>query len=260
MSNLSRLQHEFQARVLGPDSPDAPAWVCAGGRADPATQIAVYSYAYRARLQEVMAKDFPAINLAIGDEDFYELVDKYILVHPSSYFSLRDFGQQFADFIAQQAGYDEQPWLSELTTFEWMLCDAFDAAGAALVTEEEIAAISPEQWPQLRFAVHPSLRCLTVNWNIPEIWKTLKSDNPHEVQVTPAPGAGWLIWRDDLITRFRSLSDDEQAALECLCQQGSFDDICRILLEFHASEHVPLHAATYLKTWLSQGLLTDIIE
>lgn len=259
MNNLSRLQHEFQARVLTPDAADAPAWVSAGGRAAPATQLGVYCHAYRARLQEVLAKDFPAINLAMGDDDFYDLVDKYIQVHPSSFFSLRDFGEQFAGYIAQQSIHHEQSWLAELAEFEWTLCDAFDAADAPLVTEQEIAGIAPERWPQLRFAVHPSLRCLKVNWNIPEIWKVLKSDNPHEVKLIPVAATGWLIWRNDLITRFRSLAEDEQAALACLCREGSFDDICQVLADFHAIEHVPLHAATYLKTWLHQGLLTRIL-
>ena len=80
------------------------------------------------------------------------------------------------------------------------------------------------------------------------------------MQLTPEADAAWLIWRDDLITRFRSLAADEQQALACLREGGSFDDICELLTAFHASDEVPLYAATYLKTWLSQGLLTQILE
>jgi len=204
MSHLSRLQHEFQARVLDPDATETPAWVSAGGRAEPAMQIGVYSFAYRSRLLEVLAKDFPALHQAMGDENFYALAGSYIEAHPSRYFSLRDFGEHVTDFIAQQPIQTEHPWLAELAEFEWTLCSAFDAADSPLISEVEIAGIAPERWPQLRFAVHPSLRHLTVNWNIPELWKILKSDDPQDLQITPEPGAGWLIWRDDLITRFRS--------------------------------------------------------
>ncbi len=259
MSNLSRLQHEFQARVLDPDATDTPAWVSAGGRAEPTIQIGVYSFAYRARLQEVLAKDFPATHQAMGDENFYTLISDYIEAYPSRYFSLRDFGQDFSNFLAQQVVNDEHPWLAELAEFEWTLCSAFDAANSPLLSELDMAGIAPDRWPKMRFAVHPSLRCLTVNWNIPELWKILTSDNPQDLQVTTEPGTSWLIWREKLITRFRSLSEDEHAAMKCLCTDGSFNDVCLVLAEFHASEDVPLHAATFLKTWLAQGLLTRII-
>ena len=255
MNPLAKLQHQFQTRVVDPHAEDVPAWVSAGGRADPLTQITAYSYAYRARLQEVLEKDFPAVHMAIGDEDFYQLVDAYIQAHPSRYFSLREFGQFFPEFIQQP----DRPWLSELARFEWTFCGAFDAADAPLLTEQDMAAIAPERWPQLRFVAHPSLRILSFDWNIPQMWKILTSDTPTELQATSAQRSHWLVWRDDLVTRYRSSADDEQAALNCLCSGGDFDDICGELVEFHAIEDVPLRAATLLKTWIGQGLISSLI-
>jgi hypothetical protein len=259
MKQLSQLQSQFQARVLDPQATDIPAWVSAGGRADPATQLNAYCYAYRARLQEVLAKDFPAVHLAIGDDDFYELADAYIQTHPSPHFSLRDFGQHLPEFIQQHTLEREQPWLSELANFEWTLCSAFDAADAPRLSEQAMASIHPESWPSLCFVTHPSLRQLNFAWNVPQIWKQLTSDDPSHVQAIPDPGAAWLIWRDELITRYRSLADDEQHALNCLHAGHDFNEICNVLASFHSIEDVPLRAATLLKAWIGQGLISGVM-
>lgn len=254
MNPLADLQHQFQSRVVDPHAEGAPAWVSAGGRADPVTQITAYSYAYRARLQEVLEKDFPAVHMAIGDDDFYELTDAYIQAHPSQYFSLREFGQHFPEFIQQP----NRPWLSALGSFEWTLCSAFDAADAPRLTEQDIATVAPESWPHLRFATHPSLRVLGFNWNVPEMWKVLTSDAPEAIQATSTEPAYWIVWRDDLITRYRSMPDDEQHALACVRDGGNFEEICIALADFHAEEQIPLRIATLLKTWIGQGLLSGL--
>lgn len=259
MNHLAKLQHQFQRRVLFPHDTAAPAWVSPGGRANPKTQLAAYSHAYRARLIEVLANDFPAVLRAIGEEDFNELAETYIHEHPSRYFSLREFGSHLPHFIQQSGDHPHRPWLYELACFEWALCNAFNAADAPILTEQAMATIAPADWPQLHFVIHPSVRRLGFVWNTPEMWKLLTSDTP--VDVVPRAGeevSFWLIWRDRLLMRFRSLSDDEQSALDTLCANGSFDAVCATLAAFSDVEEVPLRAATLLKTWIGQGLITRV--
>lgn len=260
MSQLSRLQHQFQAHVLDPQSEQPPPWVSAGGRADPALQLSVYTHAYRSRLHEALAEDYPAVNLAVGDDAFAELLDTYIKHFPSHYYSLREFGQHVPEFLAQHAIQHELPWLSELATFEWTLRSAFDAADESRLGEQVMATVAPEDWPSLRFAAHPSVRFCHVHWNIPAIWKNLLADPPIEITPEPDPAGSWLIWRDEeLITRFRSMEQDEEYALACLCAGGDFDEVCQSLTAFHEDADVPFRAAGLLKGWIGQGLLSDLL-
>ena len=87
MKMLSSIQLTFQDRILAPQDKDAPAWISPAGRAKPETQLGVYSHAYRARLAEVLASDYPAVHMAIGDGLFTELTGTYIqnlsLIHIS---------------------------------------------------------------------------------------------------------------------------------------------------------------------------------
>lgn len=256
MTQLADLQYQFQDFILDAEATAAPAWVSASGRADARTQFTAYHFAYRARLHEVLLADFQALHMAIGEDDFTALVTTYLDAHPSQHFSVREFGRRFPDFVRQM----ERPWCAELAQFEWMLRDAFDAADASRLMETALAIIAPQDWPQLRFAVHPAVRFCSFEWNVPQMWKVLTSDTPSEIQATASEATHWLIWRDGLITRYRSLSLDEYQALQCLCDGGDFNDICACLIEFYREDEVPLQAATLLKTWIAQGLLTDVIN
>ena len=262
MNQLEKLQHTFQDYVLKP-APSAPTtWVSAEGKAAPETQLSIYSYAYHARLNEVLENDFPAILVAIGDKYFEQLASEYIKAHPSKYFSLRDFGAVFPNFIAgsiqQGTTWKEMPWLYELAVFEWSLGQAFDAADDNILTIHDMGTVAPEAWPTLKFKLHSSVQHLNFEWNIVEMWQALTADTPIEVSAVKDASSPWLVWRENLSTHFRSMEKDEQIAFDTLAQGGDFTDICESLANIINEDEVPMHAASLLKAWISQGLISSI--
>ena len=258
MTPLAKLQHRFQDCVLNTGSAVSTTWISASGRAAPGIQLSIYCHAYRARLREVLANDYPATHTAIGDDHFNALVVDYIDAHPSHYFNLRDFGRHLpcymADRVQQGADYRGMHWLVELAEFEWTLGLAFNAADVSLFSEQDMSGIPFEAWPELRFIVHPSLHRLDFEWNTPEIWLALTADPPTPVSAVRNQ-AGWIIWREQLVTRFRSMPVDEQQALDKACRGGSFFQICEQLATLMNEEEVPLRAAGLLKGWIAQGLI-----
>lgn len=265
MNQLQNLQHTFQDCVLNKDDSSSTSWISASGRATPEIQLSAYSYAYKARLKEVLANDFPAMIMAIGDEQFYQLADDYIDTYPSRYFSLRDFGKNMMGFILQQiksnennANFQDNLWLYELGLFEWTLGQAFDAANDKIFTEQDMSSVSTEDWPELKFKLHSSVQRLDFEWNTAEMWQALTADTPVEVTANKEKTNSWLIWREQLITRFRSLQTDEQIALDTIRNGGSFNDVCEALVCIIDEENVPMHAASLLKGWITQGLISDV--
>jgi hypothetical protein len=266
MTQLKKLQHTFQNCVLKPDMTASTSWVSASGKATPETQLSIYSYAYRARLNEVLSNDYPAIHMAIGDESFYQLTKLYIAAHPSHYFSLRDFGAHLPDFVsgliqqpnAENTQWQEMPWLYELALFEWNLGQAFDAADVKLLTEQDMGNVPHESWPDIKFTLHPSVQQLNFEWNIVQMWQALTYENPTEITASNEEASSWLIWREQLITRFRSMEMDEQLAFESLRKGEDFNDICESLIIVMNEEDIPMHVAGLLKSWITQGLITKI--
>ena len=260
MTPLAELQHRFQDSVLDPGKSAPTSWISASGRAAPDIQLSIYCHAYRARLREVLANDYPATLMAIGDDHFNALVTDYISAHPSHYFSLRDFGKHLprfmADRVQHEAGYRGMHWLVELSRFEWSLGLAFNAANVSLFTEQDMAGIPAETWPELRFIIHPSLQRLEFEWNIPEMWQALTADPPTPVSAVRSQAGSWLIWREQLVTRFRSLPVDEQQALDKVCEGGSFYQVCEQLATHMNEDEVSLRAAGLLKGWITQELIS----
>lgn len=269
MNTLADLQQTFQQCVLKPDETATTSrisWISASGRADPETQLSIYTHAYTARLKEVLANDYPAILMAIGEDDFEQLTHNYIKVHPSHFFSLRDFGSSFPEYLSElihqqqqsEIQWQEKPWLYELALFEWTLGEAFNAADANLFKEEDMASIPPEAWPELKFTLHPSVYRLDLKWNISEMWQILTNDNPEEVNAISDTASPWLIWRQQLVTRFRSMQTDEQIALDKLSEGANFNEICEALCGVMSEENVPMRAATLLKDWINNGLISEV--
>ena len=69
----------------------------------------------------------------------------------------------------------------------------------------------------------------------------------------------WLIWRQNLTTRYRSMTHEEAQALDTLRNAGTFGQLCDVLCEWHDPAEVPVRAATFLKGWLSEGLMVGVI-
>jgi len=259
MTPLARIQQNFQSCMLYPEQLHDNAnigWVSTSSRASAEKLLSIYSTGYRLRLKEVLANDYPALVIAIGEEKFNIICEHYIKEHPSIYFSLRDFGKNFSAFIKTFEPGQDSVWVYELALFEWTLGQAFDADDVDIFSEKELSIIPMDNWPKLRFIVHPSVHRIDFSWNTAEIWKSLTSETPSEIAAINTSLCSWLIWREHLITKFRSLEQDERLALDALISGSNFSEICEALAQVIKHEDVPLRAVTLLKGWLTQGLIT----
>jgi len=256
---LAQLQQAFQAHILGGDERIAES-IAGNASLDAETRLAVYSNAYRARLIEALATDYPTLQALEGKEAFEALCLGYIDAHPSRYFTLRRFGRHLAAYLAETQPCRDRPALSELAAFEWSLVDAFDAPDREGVGEEQLARLPAEDWPGLCLTLHPSVRRLVCAWDVAKPWQACKAGGtPGEPQRLEAP-LTYLFWRHRLVTRFRSLDPDEAAALELAADGEPFAALCEVLLQRHSPEQVPLRAVGLLKAWLHGGLITALVQ
>ena len=256
MNPLRELQAAFQEHILTRD-PRIQTRVAGSANVDISTRLGIYSSAYRLRLLEALATDYPGLKALAGEAEFDRLGRAFIEAHPSTHRSLRWFGGGLAGFLRTTPPWSSRHSLAEMAVFEWAMSDAFDAGDSALATIEDMAAIGPEQWPALQFVAHASLRRLNLTSNVPGLWQDLTAgeaatpaDHPHPV--------GWLVWRQGLETCFRSLDVDEAWALDAMLRDENFATICEGLCEWVDAQNVATHAAGLLKQWLTDGLIREI--
>lgn len=254
---LAQLEAAFQAFVLDQDN-DIRGQVNGTPRVDADTRLGIYANAYRLRLLEALATDYPGLKLLAGDDGFDRLGRAYIAAHPSHNPSLRWFGDRLGEFLRATPPWEDQPALAEMADFEWAMSDAFDAEDCTLVTVADMAAVPPEAWAGLGFTPHASVQRLDLRWNVPEVWKTATAGEAFDPPLPYPQPVGWLVWRKDLNTYFRSLDVDEAVALDALRRGASFAEICEALCEWVDAQHVAGHAAGLLKQWVEDGLIRGL--
>ncbi len=130
------------------------------------------------------------LHAVLGDEEFAALGAAFVAAQPSVHRSIRWYGGELAQFLARRPPYAEQPIFAELALLEWTLAEVFDAADADPKPRAALSAIDPSAWGELRFAFHPSLRRLHLEWNTAAVWQAMsREEAPPGSGVRRAPRA-----------------------------------------------------------------------
>lgn len=208
--------------------------------------------AYYLRLEEALARDFPALRAVVGDEAFGQLAAAYLTANPSTQPSLRFLGQRLQDWLRRAR---EEPALADLAALEWAVLHAFDAPDAPTLTVAGFEWIPAERWPGLRLALHPSASLLALETNAREIWLAVRRGEP-----LPAlqPTREWLVvWREGSGPQVETISAGCHALLAALAKGASFASACEALAETVDPRDVPCLAAESLHRALACGWLGD---
>lgn len=254
---LSELQALFQAGVLGGDDVSAilDAVRPSMRGADRETLFGVYRNAYRIRLSEFLAEDYPALRAFLGEDAFGALVEAYIAATPPRHRNARWYTTSLPDFMRESASWRDNARAISLALFERALVDAFDAADAAPLSIRALAAIAPEQWPRLIFDFHPSLVLLDLAAGTLETYDAAAGEGDDEI---PPPREGReivAVWRMGEESAYRGIAADERLALNEARLRRAFGDICQMAAFQQGDDVTPERLAQFLGSWFEEGLV-----
>ena len=253
--SLGDLQRAFQDYLLA-SSESFQAAVRDTRKADRITLLDVYRDGYALRLIEVLTNDYPGLMAMAGPADFDHMTRAYIAANPSRHPSIRWYGRGVADFLGATPPYNRSPDAVEMARFEWALGEAFDSPDVPPITADALMALPPEAWETLAFTALPSLRRLTLAFEVPQAWQRREDVEPGNLEVARAPDPlVWAIWRPDLVSNFRSLDHDEAAMLDTLVEGRPFPDLCEAVSPFTGEEHAPARAASLLRAMVEGGII-----
>ncbi|HUO79441.1 MAG TPA: DNA-binding domain-containing protein [Steroidobacteraceae bacterium] len=259
---LAELERAVQRHILG--GGPLPESLAAAVAPPAAERWSVYVEAYRLRLTEALAAQYPALAARAGGSAFAALAGAFIAETPSVHRSIRDYGRELAAHLAAGARGAEDEMRAELAAFEWRLAAAFDAAPGRPTAPAELAAVAPEAWPGLCFRAVPALGRLATETNAVAVWRAAKAagdaaPEPLADPVAARPGrVEWLILRPALDAEFRSLPPDEAAALDRLLAGEPFGALCEALAGPRGEAGAAATAAGWLKGWLLAGALERV--
>ncbi|MBN8982648.1 MAG: putative DNA-binding domain-containing protein [Rhizobiales bacterium] len=257
MKDFARLQDEFQRGIVSGDDAvlgdilDSP-------KEKRDVLFGVYRHAYVSRLVDALRNDHEYLHAYLGDEMFDRMGKAYVAAKPSHHPNMRWFSQGVPDFLRSTAPYREYPAISELAEFEKTLNDVFDAANAPVIGVPDVAAYPPDQWNDLKFQPHSSVRRVDFSTNAVAIWNALKAgEEPPDVAVLAEPNR-ILFWRDDVTPMFRELPAEEAMMWDEASAGIPFGVLCSMLATYADADSAAARGAGYLHGWVTSGALTSV--
>lgn len=219
-------------------------------------RIQIYYDAYRFRLIDALSDSYPAVHTLLGDKEFEKICRQYIDAHPPTHFSIRYYGDKLGDFVKHNVLTPNPALIAEMARFEWALRHAFDAKDEQMLTLDSLQNSSIEHWSDVIFHTPQSLVCLDLYWNVPALWKVIEQgDDPIREDENPL-AEHWIIWRPDLETYFRSVSEIEYKAFEMLIAKHTFGEMCDKIEKL--DDNPAQLAANFLSGWINEGLIASI--
>ncbi|MDL5030567.1 DNA-binding domain-containing protein [Pelomonas sp. APW6] len=262
--SLADTQRRLQALLLDAAPPDAGDLLDAGS----ARGLAVYRHAYRARLVAALRDNYAVLVQVMGDEDFDALAAAYVQAKPSPHASIRWYGEQLADFLADRlAGHDAvaHPAFVDIARMDWTLRAVFDAADEPALAFESLQRLAPQDWARLRLRPRASSRLLPLDWAVAPAWAALArraarapGDDGDEALALPAPEPlvhALLAWRPQLETRWRSLAPGEGALVAAVFAGVDWPGLGEIAVTHWGEDEAPARLVACLQQWVAEGWL-----
>lgn len=232
-------------------------------------RIGIYANAYYARLLECLSEEYPALVCAMGETAFgafsMEYLQKY---HPTSY-TLCELGTHFPQFLREtkpKTEENEVDWtelLIEIATLERVYSEVFDGPGIeqqALLTEETLNAIKPEEWPGISLKMAPCFRLMTFQFPVQDYISQARKGN---IPAIPEQQVTYLaITRRNYIVRREVISQSEFFLLSKLQQGLNVGDAITLFAEsdLMEPEDLGLKLHEWFRHWTTAAFFIDVCK
>jgi hypothetical protein len=244
---LRDLQHDFSDWVTGAPNGRIEAYVEARGLTSGA-RLGVYRNMVFNNLTEALATAYPVVKALVGDEFFEVIAARYITQYPSGCGNLQRYGLHFAKLLAAAPDAAHLEYLPDVARLEWARQESALAPLAAPIEPTELSSLPPGTEHRLRFTLHPSIRMITSNFPVLEIW--LYCQSPGDSRLELDHGQNVAIWRSGEQIAMQAFESSDHEFVVAL-QRGA------MLSEAHAaaSGETPFDPAELLQRLFAEGLV-----
>jgi hypothetical protein len=232
---------------------DFAAWLRDGDGEDGSTApgMRVYQNNYRVSLSACLEDAFAHTRAWIGEEAFARAVVEHICRVPPSSWTLDAYPRDFPDTLAFL--YPDDVEVAELAWLELALGEVFVGPDAETLVRADAVNVD---WDNAILHFIPTLDLRAVRSNAHALWSALDAERmPPEVELLGARHA-LLVWRHDMISRFRLVDEREEQALVLARSGLSFADLCAAAVAVAGEADGIALAGRWLGQWLADGLLT----
>jgi len=242
MLALREIQTRFVDALFGGDVPDVDVPDC----------FDIYCNNLREGFIKALAIAFPVIEKLVGPQYFRRLALDFLAAHPSRSGNLHHIGAPFARFLHERFADTEYAYFEDVAALEWAHQQVLIAADAQPITAQELAAVNPLDYGDLRFDLHPAAALVRSSFPIIRIWRANQPAAAGEEPIDLAAGGdNVLVLRADEWIEFHRLPAGDFALLAALDAGASLG----VALDAAQSADAHFDLGATLRRFLSLGLL-----
>jgi len=245
---LADMQRDFQSWLV-----DASEEAADRLSVHAAAGLAVYQNNYRTQLVNCLKHTFPNLQTWLGEEEFRNAAIAHIDKYPPHAWTLDAYAEDFGQTLRER--FPNNPDIHELAWIELALGEAFVARDAQPLTLDALATVD---WDNAKLRLTPSLRVQVMTTNVEAIWSALCEELTPPPSEMLAEAGGLMVWRRQFTSRLREIDGLEYAALVQLQRNGSFVDLCEMLVARLGEEDGVAKAGSLLAGWLGSELIVGV--
>ena len=248
--SLLQAQTRFQqAIVLGDRMDSRPAdWIRAKAEFAPQAQLAVYTEAYRYRLFDVVAEDYPVLAHYLTTHVFDALMWAFIAAVQPDHFNIGRFALKLPSFI--QTALPEDGFAHALCQLETLVAQMTDPAETPVLQASQLQGLTPEGLMDLQLMPRAALTLVQFNYSVNAYYQAVMDE-------VPSPGAKpadeyLVVYRHEDVVWRMTLETQEFTLLSRLFSGATVGEALSALDD----EAVPAVMA-YFSKWMRNGLLAS---
>jgi hypothetical protein len=208
----------------------------------PVSHLAIYRNNILSSLLGTLKNTYPLVLALLGEDFFNMTAREYIRQYPSRSGNLHDFGEYFADFLADYQPVHDLIYLTEVAEFEWATHVIYLAPNHPPFAAQTLATFTPEQHERLQFLLHPACWLKKFHYPILQIIDLCKANRQDTIDIHSG-GVNLLMIRRELDVALISLDAADFAFLQTLNSNGTLGEALQaaqlIYAEYPLEEKLP---------------------
>jgi hypothetical protein len=255
MRELAALQARFGSALDAHDAGAGALEIFIGGAAQVRSRFGIYRGNTQANAAKAIEAAYPVVAKIVGTEFFTGLAAQYRSRFPSQDGDLNEYGESFADFLADFPPARELPYLADVARLEWQVHRAHYAADPAPFDPARLAALSPEQQLRLRPRLHPACRVLHSAYPLARLWEVHQDAFSGEFEVDFSRGpAHALVFRPRFRVEVAQIGDAEAAFLAAALDAATLESA----LAAAQSRDASFDLGRSLSEWVESSVIVDL--
>lgn len=257
MPLLEAQTHLQYAIMLGKSFDSQPdAWIRGKEQFPPQEQLDVYINAYRWRLQDAVAEDYPVLKTYLGEARFAALIKDFVESEHSEHFNIGRYALKLSDFTKNY--FPQDRFAHELCLLETAISQLTDPEETEALTPERLQHLTPDALLASTLKPRTALQLRAFSYPVNAYYRAI---NPAQTPVPPPVEASYLaVFRHDDIVWRMDLDEQEYRMLEMLFGGCSIGEALNKLMQAFPQEEAALSEklSGWFARWMRNHLLSNI--